>query len=99
MLEDKEILVIGATGFIGQHLVKRLVNLKCKLTLISLNPRNKLNYKNISHIHFDISQKEEVKNFFYNREFDYIFNLAGYVNHQSFLISGEDIISSVVGDV
>jgi nucleoside-diphosphate-sugar epimerase len=42
-LEEIEVLVTGATGFIGSHLVKRLVNENCRVNVIS---RNEIRLKN-----------------------------------------------------
>ena len=80
MVNNKKILIVGGTGFIGYHLAKKLAN-KNGVTSISTKNPTKLRFlKKVKYLKFDISY---IKNFsiINNLEFDYVINLSGYVDH------------------
>jgi nucleoside-diphosphate-sugar epimerase len=77
----KKILILGGTGFIGYHLAKKALKKKFSVTSISKHhPIKKRYLKNVNYIIFDITNKKLLrKNLKLN--FDYVVNLAGYVDH------------------
>jgi len=77
----KKILILGGTGFIGYHLAKESLKRGFDVTSISNNNPTKKRYlKNVNYITFDISKKTLIKKKI-NKHFEYIVNLAGYVDH------------------
>ena len=77
---NKSILIVGATGIIGSHLIEKCLKIGFNITAISKS-QNTLSYKLIRHIKCDISNKKELFKKLNRRHFDYIVNLAGYVDH------------------
>ena len=76
------ILVTGGSGFIGGHLVERLINLKAKVFVIDIKidsksyfTQNKL-AKKCKFSFVDIRNKKAVEDFFSKNKIDYIFHLA-----------------------
>ena len=76
------ILVTGGAGFIGGHLVERLVNLKAKVFVIDIKidsksyfARNRL-AKKCKFSFVDIRNKKAVEDFFSKNTVDYVFHLA-----------------------
>lgn len=81
-LKGKRILITGGAGFIGGHLVKKLVDLKTKIFVIDIkiNPKsyftqNKLE-KKCKFSFVDIRNKRAIGSFFSKNKIDYIFHLA-----------------------
>lgn len=75
-----KILILGGTGFIGYHLLKKCIRKGWDVTSISKNYPNKnkfirrVNYKNIN--------LENFKNFsILEKNYDYIVNTSGYINN------------------
>ena len=77
----KKILITGGTGFIGYHLAKKCLKLKWQVTSVSTKKPLKLRkLVNVKYLYFDVSNKKKIKKIL-NKNFDYVVNLAGYVDH------------------
>lgn len=82
-LTDKNVLVTGATGFIGYHLTKKLFEQNCNVIaigrdfkLINKLPKNKLLVK----VSGDLARDDFLINLFSNYKIDIIFHLAAKVH-------------------
>ena len=61
-INNKKILIIGGTGFIGFHLCKFFNNKNYKVTSISKTPPKKIRkLKQIKYIYRDISKFKEIE--------------------------------------
>lgn len=81
-IKGKSILVTGGAGFIGGHLVEKLINLKARVFVIDIEigsksyfKQNKLG-KKCKFSFVDIRNKKAVEAFFDKNKIDYIFHLA-----------------------
>ena len=75
----KKILVFGGFGFLGYYLVNELLNRGYEVTVADIHGNEKLE-SNITYIKCDITSKENVENVFKNKQFDFVYNLAGFAN-------------------
>jgi len=75
----KKILVFGGFGFLGHYLVHELLNRGYEVTVGDIHKNEKLESK-ITYIKCDITSKENVENVFKNKQFDVVYNLAGFAN-------------------
>ena len=79
----KKILIVGGTGFIGRHLAKKCLSLNWQVTSISSSIQSKKKtQKNVKYLYCDISKKKSLYSKIEKKEFDYIVNLGGYVDHK-----------------
>ena len=77
---SKKILITGGTGFIGFHLSKKCLSLGWSVTsLSSQSPKPQKKLKRVKYLKIDITNKNKLSKI--NKNFDYIVNLAGYVDH------------------
>lgn len=90
----KKILIIGGSGFIGLKLVEYYLKKNFEVFSISKNKKKKRNKKNLKNFYFDVSNKKKCCDFFKKYSFDYIINVAGYVDHRSYFIKKNNIIES-----
>ena len=78
-----KILVVGGTGFVGYHLCKKCLNLKCDVTSISTRkPKSERFLKKVKYKICNISKKKNLEKKI-NEKFDYVVNLGGYVDHKN----------------
>ena len=104
-LKDKNILVSGGAGFIGSHLVKRLINLNAKVSVIvKYNsiidcPRLISVLDKINIIEADLRNVDSVSEM-KNMNFDLVFHLAAY-NHvgDSFKHVLENVNSNLISTI
>ena len=91
MALKKNLLIVGGTGFIGNHLIKYYSN-KYKITSIS-KKNSTISEKviNFDHINCDLENSEQAKNFFSGNNFNFIINCGGYVDHKDFLSDGHKV--------
>ena len=75
----KKILVFGGFGFLGHYLVHELLKRGYEVTVADIHENEKLE-SNITFIKCDITSKEIVENVFENKQFDVVYNLAGFAN-------------------
>ena len=81
-MNKKKILITGGTGFIGYHLAKKAIQKKFIVTSISTKPAKKIRYlKKVKYIICDITKKKLLEKKI-KKNYDYVVNLGGYVNHQ-----------------
>jgi len=77
----KKILILGGTGFIGQHLAKKCLKLNWQVTSISLQRPKKIEkIKKVKYLVCDISKFKNLKNTI-KKNFNYVVNLGGYIDH------------------
>ncbi len=76
-MDKKRLLVVGGTGFLGNHILKKGVQLGFKLHCISLKiPKAKLKIKSVKYLSLDIRDKNNLNRI--KNKFEYIVNVSGY---------------------
>jgi len=93
-------LIVGGTGFIGRNLVLNALESGYDIVVLSLNePGVKKRVEGVDYVKVDITQPIEAKEKLAEGAFDYVVNLAGYINHCRFLEGGHEIIKAHFGGV
>jgi nucleoside-diphosphate-sugar epimerase len=86
-MKGMQCLVAGGSGFIGKHLVKKLMAIGAKTTSLGLSSLSSI--KGVTHIKVDLANKVES-----DLRFDYVFNLSGFVDHSLFWSGGRKVIDA-----
>jgi len=87
-----KLLVVGGSGFIGQHVVKKALQKGFETTVLSKNDCNANDrLEGVVYLSADISNKEVLITQLKGRLFDYVVNLGGYVNHKNYFDDGKKI--------
>ena len=82
MYKKKSILIVGGTGFIGYHLAKKSIIKGLKVTsLSSKKPKKTKKLSKVKYIFCDISKKKDLEKTLKRKNFNYVVNLGGYVDH------------------
>ncbi len=78
----KNVLVFGGVGFLGHYLVGELLSRSYNVTIADINLETKY-FEQAEYLKCDIYDRENVKNIFSTRQFDIVYNLAGFANLDS----------------
>ena len=77
-----KILIIGGTGYIGYHLVRKCVSLGWSVSVFSIhNPKKDRKVKDVKYYQGNLVKKSTLKKI--DKNFDFIVNLGGYVDHKN----------------
>lgn len=88
--KGERILVVGGTGFIGQHVVKHALNFGLDVTVIARSSDIIKNQEKIKVIHVDATDKESLMEKLGACSFEYVVNCAGYIDHTHFTKGGRN---------
>ncbi len=91
-----QVLVIGGRGFIGRHVVNKAVQLGWDVTSLSFsaNKQDTQTMDLVHHLTVDIANKIDLENTLKNRDFEYVVNCGGYIDHSSFFNNGRKAIDA-----
>ena len=93
-MNTPHLLVIGGTGFIGHHLLMASHQRDWKMTSVSLNPPPKERFvDDVCYLNFDMTDRSLVKKYL-DKDYDYVVNLGGYINHKLFKDGGRNLIDT-----
>lgn len=92
-LSGRKALVVGGRGFIGSHVVLSLLHFGAFVTTLShsetLRPMER---EGVEHLTGDIRDPDSLRRCLSKREFDYVINSAGYIDHSPYFSGGRDLI-------
>lgn len=92
----KKLLVIGGTGFIGTNLLRKADELNFETYSLSTKEPSDTNYiKNTKYFFLDTTKQNNLDKIFENN-FQYVVNLAGYIDHRSIIDGGFPIITEQI---
>jgi nucleoside-diphosphate-sugar epimerase len=92
MTGNKNLLIIGGTGFIGKNVVREAVHRGFKVSVISKNNCPAVNkLKGVGYIVVDIVNKVKLLEALEGKSFHYVINLGGYVNHIDYSDGGNKV--------
>lgn len=94
-LKNDKILIIGGTGFIGRHLTRECLKQTPNVICLGFEePKSMVAKMDYEFLNVDITKKESLKDALTHREFDYVINLGGYINHIQYFKGGRDVIDA-----
>lgn len=97
-----DVLVTGGAGFIGSHLVDRLVSLNYRVAVIDdLSTGNIINVNpKVKFLKLDIRNKSFVNEFFEKHKFNYIFHLGAQINLRHSILNPDiDANTNILGTI
>ncbi len=95
MSEEKNLLIVGGSGFIGRHLVKAALNEKYLPTVLSLHHvESDRQINGVTYLVADISNYRELANILAGLSFRRVVNLGGYVNHSKYREGGKEVFDA-----
>lgn len=94
IIASPHLLIVGGTGFIGHHLATAAVKEGWTVSSASLNQPSKDRLVDcVNYITVDLNDISSVKDKL-NISFDYVVNLAGYIDHTHFIDGGRKVIDT-----
>src|SRR6056297_127963 len=95
MSNGEKYLITGGNGFIGSHLVNKLIKRGKNIHVVVKNKKYNWRFDNVDKIeikYLDITDYSELKKYVDKIKPDYILHLAGYVNTSRTLESYEKLM-------
>ncbi len=93
MAKIERVLVIGGTGFIGHHFLQAAVRKNWKVCSLSLHPAQpKRHVAEVEYLEANLLDSEEIHLLLRRRDFEYVVNFGGYINHSQFSQGGRQLI-------
>jgi len=86
------LLLIGGTGFIGSHILEQAISKGFHVT--NLSKSRSVLESGIESYSVDIADKKNLCRILKNKNFDYVINAGGYINHNTCLSSGQEILNT-----
>jgi nucleoside-diphosphate-sugar epimerase len=94
------LLIVGGSGFIGRNLAIKSLSHDFNTTVISLT---KIDFDKeiprVNYIQVDITNSNQLRAKLSKKNFHYVINLSGYIDHSTFLNGGAKVISTHFGGV
>ena len=94
------LLIVGGSGFIGRNLSIKSLSQDFNTTVISLT---KIDFDNeiprVNYIQVDITNANQLRAQLSKKNFHYVINLSGYIDHSTFLNGGIKVMSTHFGGV
>jgi len=92
-LAMNRILVVGGSGFIGHAICRIARERGCTVTSLSLRaPIRPLD--GVTYLVGNLSDRKVVKEVLAGKQFEYLVNCAGYIDHRSYFSGGRDLIET-----
>jgi nucleoside-diphosphate-sugar epimerase len=92
---NKNLLILGGTGFIGSWAVKKGIKNGYKVSVLSRNiPEISEKIKNVDYIKADISIYKDILKVTKFKKFTHVINLSGEINHANFKSGGRSVIEN-----
>ncbi len=90
------LLVVGGSGFIGQHIVNHAVGLGWDVTNLSLTPRpgGEGISSGVRYVAADLANGDSLKAALGDSSFEYVVNCGGYIDHTLFFRGGRNIFDA-----
>ena len=91
-MKNDRLLVVGGTGFIGQHVVNKALDKGFDITILTKNNHNftdKLD--GVTYLSADIGHKASLLTRLQSKVFDYVINLGGYIDHANYSNGGDEV--------
>lgn len=92
-MKFKRVLIFGGTGFIGTHLIKRLMKDNYIVDCILYNSKKKIINKKIKYLKLDLTNNRLIEKKL-KQKYDYVINLMGYIDHSNSLKTSNYILNS-----
>ncbi len=90
-----QLLVVGGSGFIGQHVVRKCLDFGFLVTVLSKNNYPDLyRLDKVTYFSVDISNKEDLQSVLRKKTFDYVVNLGGYIDHSNYSNGGSIVLDT-----
>jgi len=93
IIKANRVLILGGTGFIGTHLIKRLIKDNYEIDCILYKSKRKIVNKKVKYLKLNLKNnnlpKKKLK-----KNYDYVINLMGYIDHSNSLKSSNYILNA-----
>lgn len=89
----ERLLVVGGAGFIGHNLCRLALAQGYEVTSLSMNMPARGN-EGVCYQLADLSDRKSLKQLFSGKQFEYIVNCSGYIDHRSYFSGGRRLIDT-----